>query len=79
MEKVFIVDVLLGINLIFYRDSFHQHRSETYPGKASKVSKYGVISGPYFPVFRLNTEIYSVFSPNSGKEEPEITPYFDTF
>ena len=24
-----------------------------------KVSKYGVISGPYFPVFRLNMEIYS--------------------
>ena len=23
-----------------------------------KVSKYGVISGPYFPVFGLNTEIY---------------------
>ena len=27
---------------------------------ASKVSKYGVISGPYFPVFGLNTEIYFV-------------------
>ena len=25
-----------------------------------KVSKYGVISGPYFPVFGLNTEIYEV-------------------
>ena len=24
------------------------------------VSKYGIISGPYFPVFGLNTEIYSV-------------------
>ena len=24
------------------------------------VSKYGVISGPHFPVFRLNTEIYEV-------------------
>ena len=24
---------------------------------AWKMSKYGVISGPYFPVFRLNTEI----------------------
>ena len=34
-----------------------------------KVSKYGVISGPYFPVF----------SPNTGKYEPEITPYLDTF
>ena len=27
---------------------------------ARKVSKYGVISGPYFPAFGLNTEIYSV-------------------
>ena len=26
---------------------------------AWKVSKYGVISGPYFLVFGLNTEIYS--------------------
>ena len=26
----------------------------------SKVFKYEVISGPYFPVFGLNTEIYSV-------------------
>ena len=24
------------------------------------MSKYGVFSGPYFPVFRLNTEIYFV-------------------
>ena len=27
---------------------------------ARKVSKYGVISGPYFSLFELNTEIYSV-------------------
>ena len=38
-------------------------------GTARKVSKYGVISGPYFPVF----------SPNTGKYGPEITPYLDTF
>ena len=36
---------------------------------ARKVSKYGVFSGPYFPVFRLNTEKYG----------PEKTPYLDTF
>ena len=36
---------------------------------AWKVSKYGVVSGPYFPVFGLDT----------GKYGPEITPYFDTF
>ena len=35
----------------------------------SKVSKYEVISGLYF----------LVFSPNTGKFGPEITPYLDTF
>ena len=33
------------------------------------MSKYGVTSGPYFPVFGLNI----------GKYGPEITPYLDTF
>ena len=33
------------------------------------MSKYEVTSGPYFPVF----------SPNTGKYGPEITPYLDTF
>ena len=36
---------------------------------AWKVSKYLVISGSYFPVF----------SPNTGKYGPEITPYLDSF
>ena len=36
---------------------------------AWKVPKYGVFSGPYFPVFGLNT----------GKYGPEKTPYLDTF
>ena len=36
---------------------------------AWKVSKYGVIFGPYFPVFNANT----------GKYSPEITPYLDAF
>ena len=36
---------------------------------AWKVSKYGVISGPYFVVFGLNTRKY----------EPEITAYLDNF
>ena len=46
---------------------------------AWKVSKYGVISDPYFPAFELNTKYLSVFSPNAGKYGPEITPYLDTF
>ena len=36
---------------------------------AGKVSKYGVFSGPYFPVFGMNT----------GKYGPDKTPYLDTF
>ena len=49
---------------------------------ARKVSKYGVISGPYFPIFGLNTEIYGVFpriQPYYRKIRPEITPYLATF
>ena len=33
-----------------------------------KVSKYGVFSGPYFPVFGLNTEIYGVIYLTSFQE-----------
>ena len=33
------------------------------------MSKYGVFSGPYFPIF----------SPNTGKFGPEKTPYLDNF
>ena len=46
---------------------------------AWKVPKYGVISGPYFPIFGLNRERYGVFSPNTGKYGPEITPHLATF
>ena len=36
---------------------------------AWKVSKYGNFSGPYFPVFRPNTEKYG----------PQKPPYMNTF
>ena len=36
---------------------------------AWNVSKYGVFSGPYFPIFGLNI----------GKYGPEKIPYLDTF
>ena len=42
---------------------------------AWKVSKYGVISGPCFPVLGMNADIYSV---NTGQYGPEITLYLDT-
>ena len=43
------------------------------------MSKYGVFSGLYFPTFGLHTPYLSVFSPNTGKNGPEKTPYLDTF
>ena len=41
----------------------------TYDLTAWKASKYGVFSGPYFPVF----------SPNTGKYGPGKAPYLDAF
>ena len=57
-----------------YRRSFSSHLP-SFPlaniifSMRETFSKYGVISGPGFPVFGLNT----------GKYEPEISPYLDTF
>ena len=48
-----------------YRVAIHLCLTTT----SRKVTKYGVISDPYFPVF----------SPNAGKYGKEITPYLDTF
>ena len=39
------------------------------PDQNYLLSKYGVISGPYFPVFSSNT----------GEYGPEITLYLDSF
>ena len=36
--------------------------------KSVRIRSY---SGPHFPTFGLNTERYSVFSPNTGKYGPE--------
>ena len=49
-----------------------------------KVPKCGVFSGLYFPVFGLNTEIYSVnlrtqSEYRTGKYGPEKTPHLNTF
>ena len=44
-----------------------------------KSAQIRSFSGPYFPLFRLNMEIYIfVFSPNTGKYGPEKSPYLDT-
>ena len=50
--------------------------------KLWEVSTYGAISGPYFPVFGLNTEIYGVnlqIQSEYRKYGPEKTPYLDIF
>ena len=51
---------------------------------AWKVCKYRVFSGPYFPIFGLNTEIYSVnlriqSEYRKIRTGPEKTLYLDTF
>ena len=49
---------------------------------ARKMSKYGVFSAPYFPVFRPHTEIYRVdlrVQSKYGKIGTRKTPYLDTF
>ena len=46
------------------------------------MSKYGVISGPHFPAFGLNTERYSVslrIQSECGKMRARITDNTDTF
>ena len=55
---------IMWIRLIFWiirNSTTKQSFSHTVPIAAWKVSKHGVISGPYFAVFGLNTEIYGVF------------------
>ena len=52
--------------LAFLTGKFNDNASDN---AAWKVSKYDVISGPYFPVF----------SPSTGKYGSEITPFLDTF
>ena len=66
----------LIIYLISSLHNFHNRKinfwyNKLYPSRTTpwKLSKDGVFSGPYFPVFGLNT----------GKWGPEKTLYSDTF
>ena len=46
------------------------------------MSKYGVFSGPYLPVFGRNTERHGVslrIQSECDKNGPEKTPHLDTF
>ena len=49
--------------------TFWSYDKFSFVNTAWKVSKYGVFSGLYFPVF----------SPGTGKYKPEKTPHLDTF
>ena len=70
-DSLFWCETIFYANFIFRHDQresyliYQQYSSYT----TWEVSKYGVISGPYFPVF----------SPNTGKYGPEITLHLDTF
>ena len=66
--KTSVHEIILGqVEKLLCKSSFLE--SEIRAITALKVSKYGVISSPYFPVF----------NPNTGKWGPEITPHLDTF
>ena len=61
-----------GMSLKLWSSIFCSNTWTSYneiKGAVWKVSKYGVFSGLYFPVFGLNT----------GKYGPGKTPYLDTF
>ena len=61
-----------AIDLSVLSPCFTSRYLQKEPITAWKVSNKGVLSGPYFPAFGLNTERYGVYG-------PEKTPYLDTF
>ena len=61
--------MVLLVLLMILGNKFIIEKSQINHYTRWKVSKYGVCSGPYFPVFSPNTEKYG----------PKITPYLDTF
>ena len=88
-QKAFEIKIFLFASISFSDDFWDWHRRAIFWTAsrswfslnitAWKVSKYGVVSGPYFPTFGLNTSYLSVFSPSEGKYGPELTPYLNTF
>ena len=83
--KYVISNSATNINESFIFDTLRNRkisRSKHPSHTAQKVSKYGVISGPCFPTFELNTERYEIslrIQLHAGKYGPEITPYLSTF
>ena len=67
-------------SLELFNENIEKYIFDIAGGTAWKVVKQRVISGPNFPVSRLNKGLYSVnLGPNTEKYGPEITPYLETF
>ena len=69
LENICAVLLVRWNNLCFFDPKQVSWKKLKIPFTAWKVSKYGVISGRYFPVL----------GPSMGKYEPEITTYLDNF
>ena len=59
--------MLWGITLLKNSKNYKNSKNSRSLFTARKVSKYGVFSGLFYPLFRLN----------AGKYGPEKTPYLD--
>ena len=66
----FLIFLKLYLNYISIQDNNCKlYVTNVFNLTVQKMSQYGVFSGPYFPVFGLNT----------GKYEPEKAPNLDLF
>ena len=77
-----MVALYTDVNIPIIRFSYYVNRAKSVQIRSYfwfmfSCIRTGIISGPYFPVFGLDTEIYT--NPNAGKYGPEITPYLDAF
>ena len=62
-EKVTLLIYVINLPRVNMQNSSKHIRkayATSHPHTVWKVSEYGVLSGPYFPVFGMNTEIYAV-------------------
>ena len=60
MQKSLNTSNIYIVSLFIYFVREHFASATLVHALCGKVSKYGVFSGPYFPVFGLNTKIYSI-------------------
>ena len=66
MKKIFVFEIFcrkelpIAIACFLNIIKIRLNRRYSHQNTALKMSKYGDFSGPFFPVFKLNAEIYSV-------------------